>query len=289
MHAMVLRNSDPSSFAFKPGEKIERGFVRVLGRLAIQARRIRQHARGNLSRSVHDTRVLIKWLRALLWFASPTFSSSEINRAKSHLRKAAHLLAAQRELDVMRSILKWLSGKPSNSAYRKGLTWIAKALDSKQAIIEKPDQSLRQAVAILLTTIKQIERRARIKSKWPSTSDRLAQAFRATEKAGRKALHSEDPAQFHDWRKKAQRLLDQLQLTQAVPGKRMTQTIKRVYKLQEKLGDYHDCVIAQNRLQKNLPDEVPPPIVRRIVDLLEMRKHRLRKKARKIARLIKSG
>src|SRR3974390_1492550 len=117
--------SELSSFAFKPGEKVDRGFVRVLGRLAIQARRIRQHAHGNLSESIHNTRVLIKWLRALLWFASPALSSSEINRAKSHLRKAAHLLAAQRELDVMQSMLENLPRKTANSAHRKALARIA--------------------------------------------------------------------------------------------------------------------------------------------------------------------
>jgi len=68
----------------------------------------------------------------------------------------------------------------------------------------------------------------------------------------------------------------------------MTRTIKRVDTLQERLGDYHDCVIAQDRLRKNLPFEVPPRVVRRTVDLLELRKRHLRKEARQIARHIKS-
>ena len=280
--------SAPSSFAFQPDENIERGFVRVLGQLALQARRLTQPAHGKISESIHDTRVLIKWLRALLWFAGPAFSSSEMNRAKSHLRRASHLLAAQRELVVMRSVLIRLAQKSENSAYRKALARIANAEDSQQANTEKPDQSLRQAMAILLATIRQFERRAKIKSRWPSCSDRLAQAFLALHKSGKEALNSDDAVQFHDWRKKAKRLLYQLQLTQAVPGKRMTRTIKRVDTLQEKLGDYHDCVIAQDRLRKNLPFEVPPRVVRRTVDLLELRKRHLRKEARQIARHIKS-
>jgi len=108
------------------------------------------------------------------------------------------------------------------------------------------------------------------------------------QKSGKKALTGDDATQFHNWRKKATRLLDQLQLTQAVPDKHMARTIKGVYKLQEKLGEYHDCVIAQDRLQKSLPIEVPPRVVRRAVDLLEMKKHHLRKKVRRIAKHIKS-
>jgi len=284
---MTFMSSAPSSFAFQPHEKVEQGFVRVLEQLAIQARRLTQHAHRILPESVHDTRVLIKYLQALLWFARPAFSSSEMNRANSHLRKASHLLAAQRELVVIRSILKKLSRKTANPAYRNALARIVNALDSRQAMTKTSDQPLRQAAAILLKTIKHIKLRAKINSRWPSPSDRLAQAFLATKKSGEKALANEDATRFHDWRKKAKRLLYQLQLTQAVPGKRMRHTINQVDKLQEKLGDYHDCVIAQNRLQRNLFDEVTPRVVRHTVDLLQERKHRLRKKVRKIARHIK--
>jgi CHAD domain-containing protein len=280
--------SAPSSFAIRPDENIEREFVRVLGQLALQARLLTQHAHGKIAESVHDARVLIKWLRAWLWFAGPAFSSSEMNRAKSHLRRASHLLAAQRELVVMRSILMRLAQNSEDSAYRKALARIANAEDSQQASTKKPDQSLRQAMAILLATIKQFERKAKIKSRWPSCSDRLAQAFLAVQKSGKEALNSDNAAQFHDWRKKAKRLLYQLQLTQAVPGKRMARTIKRVDELQEKLGDDHDCVIAQERLQKSLPVEVTPRVVRRTVDLLETRKRHLRKEVRQIARHITS-
>ena len=196
--------------------------------------------------------------------------------------------ASERELVVMRSILVRLAQKSEDSAYRRALARIANAEDSQQTSTQNPHQSLRQAMAILLATIRQFERRAKIKSKWPSCSDRLARAFLAAQKAGKEALNSDDAAQFHDWRKKAKRLLFQLQLTQADPGQRMARTIKRVDKLQEQLGDYHDCVIAQDRLRKNPPLEVPPRVVRRTMDLLEMRKHHLRKEARQIAMHIKS-
>jgi len=230
---------------------------------------------------------LIKWLRALLWFAGPAFSTSEMNRAKSRLRRASHLLAAQRELEVMQSILMKLAQKTENSAYRKALAQIAKAEDSQQASKKKSGQSLRQAVGILLATIKHFEQRAKTKSKWPSCTERIAQAFLAVKESGKKALKSDDASQFHNWRKKAKRLLYQLQLTQAIPGKHMTRTIEQVDKLQEELGDYHDCVIAQDRLHNGLDVEVSSLVVKRTVKLLELRKDRLRKRARKIGSQIK--
>jgi CHAD domain-containing protein len=276
-----------SLFAFQPNEKVNEGFVRVLEELGIRARLLTQNARGPSSESVHDARLLIKHLRALFWFARPAFSALELNPLKSHLRKASHLLAAQRDFVVMRSVVEKLSQKISKFSDRTMLVRIAHAQDGKQAITEKPDQSLRRAVAILVTTIKQLIRKAKSTVRWPSASDRLAQAFLGTKKSEKRALRSEDPAQFHDWRKKAKRLLFQLQLTHAVPGKRMTLTIKRVDRLQEKLGDYHDSFIVKGRLQKSLSGRKSQRLGRHGVKLLERRMHRLRKKVREIAGSIK--
>ena len=284
---MTIPSSVPSPFAFQPDEKVDRGFVRVLEELAIHARLLTQDSRGSSSESVHDTRVLIKRLRALLWFARSTFSPSELNRFKLDLRKASHLLAAQRDLVVMRSILEKLSRKASKSSDRAMLIRIAQTQDGAQASAGKPDRSLQKAIAILLATIKQLALISKGKLRWPSSSERLTQAFLDTANSGKKALHSGDPARFHKWRKKAKRLLYQLQLTQAVPDNHTTRTISRVDKLQEKLGDYHDSSIAEGRIQKNLRGEISPRLVRHSVKLLEKRMHHLRTEVQKIARHIK--
>ena len=80
-----------NAITFQPDDKVGRGFVRVLEQLAVEMRRLLECSHGTLPESAHGARVLIKRLRALLWFASPAFSSSELKRSKSHLRKAAHL------------------------------------------------------------------------------------------------------------------------------------------------------------------------------------------------------
>jgi len=275
----------PSPFAFQPDEKVEQGFVRVLGQLEIQVRATADF-HGPLSDSVHATRVLIKRLRALLWFARTVFPPTKWKRARARLRRAAHLLAAQRDLMVVRSILKKVAQKTSNSACRKTLARISRAPDDRQAVRQANEQSLREAVAILVATLQQMKRTAQLISRWPSPSHRLNRAFSVAKKSAKKALRGDDPAQFHDWRKKAKRLLYQLQLTQGRPGGAMRRLIKRVDRLQQNLGDYHDSVVAEERLRKSPPDEVPPPVVQHGVMLLEKRRQRLRKEARKIARQI---
>ena len=284
---MAAGPATPAPFAFRSGEKVERGFFRVLGEMAFHARRLARSSQETPGESVHGTRVLIKRLRALLWFASPAFSVAALYRAKAQLRKASRLLAAERELAVMRSHLELLARKTAKPADRKALLRLAHAPDRHATISENPEQSLRQAAAIVLTTIKELKQEANGNAPWPSSSERLVKAFRGSEKAGKKALRGEDPAQFHDWRKRAKRLLYQLQLTQGDPDERMAKTIDRVDQLQDQLGAYHDAVIAQDRLRKYPPAEISQRLVRHGVRLLEKRKRRLRKKVRKNARHLK--
>jgi CHAD domain-containing protein len=277
-------------FAFRPDKKIDREFVRVLQRMAMYARTLTRCPRGKLSESIHKTRVLIKRLRALLWFVNRTLPSAELTWAKSELRKASRLLAPQRDLTVLQSTLKKLSRDSSNPGDRKILARISSSRprsSSQQAIDEKSIQSQRQATALLLGTIERIKRIAKNCSKWPSPSKRLAKAFRTAKKAGKKALRSGKAIQFHDWRKKTKRLLYQLQLTQPAPDHHMTLIIEQIDKLQNKLGDYHDSAVVQDHLRKNPPETMPQPLLNRSVKLLKKRKKHLQRKAQKLARRIK--
>jgi CHAD domain-containing protein len=285
---MVASLAVPPSLAFHPNEAVEKGLVRILERLAGCTAEIVPHSPRKLSDSVHNTRVLIKRLRALLWFARPAFSSSEMTQAKSSLQKASHLLAAQRDLVVTRSILQMLSRKTPDLTYRKALIRLSRNLNGTATIHGKTIQTLGQVAGILHKTIKEIEAHVKIHSQWPATSDRMAQAFHATKKVGKRALKHDDPAQFHAWRKKAKRLLYLLQLTWTAPSRRTIRLLERVEELQEKLGDYHDSVVVQDHLQKKAPDKATPLLVRHSVNLLEKRKRHLREDVRKIAKHINS-
>jgi len=272
------------SLAFQPDEAIEKGFVRILEQLAGCAAVIAPRSPRKLADSVHNARVLIKRLRAYLWFAKPAFSLSELTQAKSSFQVASHLLAAQRDLVVTRSILQMLSRKTSNITYRKTLIRLSRNSSGTAILHGETIQTLGQVAAILLQTIKEIIARVKVHSQWPATSDRMTQAFDATKKAGKRALKHDDPAQFHVWRKRAKRLLYLLQLTQTAPCKRTARLLERVDKLQEKLGDYHDSVVVQDHLQKKTPDKATPLLVRHSVNLLKKRKRHLREDVRKIAK-----
>ena len=272
--------------AFHPNEAVEKGFVRILEQLAGCVAVIVPRSPRKLADSVHNARVLIKRLRAYLWFAKPVFSLSEMTQAKSSFQIASHLLAAQRDLVVTRSILQMLSRKTRNLPYRKTLIRLSRNSNATAIIHGETIQTLGQVAAILHKTIIEILAHVKAHSRWPATSDRMTQAFHATKKAGKRALKRDDPAQFHVWRKRAKRLLYLLQLTQTAPCKPPVRLLERVDVLQEKLGDYHDSVVVQDHLQKKAPDKATSQLVRHSVNLLEKRKRHLREDVRKIAKQI---
>ena len=170
---MASSIANQSSLVFQPNEAVEKGLVRVLKQLASCAASTAQNSGEKLSNSVHDTRVLVKRLRALLWFAQSAFSSSEMTRAKLSLQKASHLLATQRDLLVTRSILQMLSRKTSNLRYRKTLVRLSRNSNGTKTANRKTIQTLRLVAAILRKTIKEIMERVKIQSQWPATSDRM--------------------------------------------------------------------------------------------------------------------
>lgn len=263
----------PSPFALHHGESVRRGLARVLGQVALQARHLKTPAPELSAEALHLARLLLKRLRALLWFAGPALPLAERARAKVQLREASHLLAGQRDGLVWQSILEDLSRNPA-------LAGLAEAPRGHS----ESERKGREAVKTLLATARYLQRKLAQASRWPDSAMRLAKATAAMSRAGRKALRKRSLEHWHEWRKKAKRLLYLLELTEMAPGRRMRRTIRRVEKLQAGLGEYHDYTLAQRRLQTDRPGELSPRLVRRSVRLLQTRRVRLRKKVRKLAK-----
>ncbi len=240
-----------------------------------------------MTRSIHEVRILIKRLRALLWFARPALTSSGFSHAKASLRRTTRLLAASRDLAATRLTLKKLTQMTVDPRDRKVLAEVSRAVEKSALDGRESGKSLRpllrRVVALLLDCSDEIGRSAAASHAWPAPSDRVARAFRSSRKAEKKARREKKAVDFHEWRKKVKRLLYQLELTCAKPDRPTARTIRRVDRLQARLGDYHDCVVARERLGRKL---LARPAAHRISALLKKRGKRMRKKARKIARSI---
>jgi len=276
-------------YTFRPGENIREEFLRLLALLSAQTSRLVPCPPQVLPESIHYARTLIKRTRSFLWFGRSVLGPVASIRLRRRLRNAAQFLAASRDRTAIQSTLKKLAQDTSSSRDREALALFAVILMEKPtkfgASVKSLHDPLLKAVQFLLRALEEMSQIAVASTlPWPDPSERLAKAFRVVRKVGKKAQHMGTDFQFHEWRKKAKRLLHQLELIHDPSDKRSLRTIKHVDRLQEKLGDYHDCVVVQDRLRKLFKMY---PQTTRLIALLEKRKKHLGKKAQKLRTLFK--
>src|SRR5471032_2534295 len=101
----------PLTYVLPPREKTSRGFVRVLRAISVRAQGLERRSREPVADSIHELRLLIKRARALLWFARPVLDKSAYARARTRLRRAAQILAGQRDRAATQSTLEELTRK----------------------------------------------------------------------------------------------------------------------------------------------------------------------------------
>jgi len=280
----------PLTYAFQPKEKIDEGFVRMLGEMAKRGGELARDSSGPMEEPIHNGRLLIKRLRALLWFVRPALSEESLARAKAELREAAGILGGHRDLAVARATLKRLEKVASTARKRAALKQTYRQLGGTAGEEKTTEQALREslkkAMGIVCRCVLVLKENVARSDCWPSPQERVAKASKAQFKAEKKARRTGDDNAFHEWRKKAKRLFYQLELTQSELGGKLAPVMKRVEELQDKLGEYHDDVMVEARLRKAGP---PPSTAKSVLKSLDQQKAQLRKKARKIARQVKAG
>jgi CHAD domain-containing protein len=275
----------PLVFAFQPEEKVQQGVVRLLGEISASSIALVHRSKVSIGEAVHDGRLLIKRLRALLWFARPALGPTAYDRVRSQLRQAAGLLAGQRDLAVTRTTLENLAQKAPDNRDRASVHDVFRSAAGRSTFRRENERTLhlalKRSMRVVARSAEEVQCIAVGRTEWPEPTKRVKKAFSAMRKAGEQARETGRDIDFHTWRKKAKKLVYQLELTQSQLGPRKRHAARQVAKLQEKLGDFHDRVIAQDRLRQMEP--FPPP-ANRVLDLLNKNKRHLQRQVRRIAR-----
>jgi CHAD domain-containing protein len=259
-------------------------FARVLRRISSRAQSLSHDGRFSAEEAIHEVRLLIKRVRALLWFARPSLARTVESEAKMQLRKAAQLLAGQRDIQAAQTTFEQLLKEVESERARKVLEKATSTLRARNGVPGEHDRDkVEKAVKVLCCELDEFAQAVERSAKWPSVARRTAKAFRAMRKTGHKARRSREEADFHAWRKKAKRLLYLLEMRNGDAGRREQILLKRVKKLQSTLGDEHDCSVAE--LQIPAPPDARTA-TRAVSKLLAARQRRLRKKSLKLARSI---
>jgi CHAD domain-containing protein len=273
-------------YALRPDKSVRDEVVRILDEIAGRARYLAGGSGEPGDELVHEGRLLIKRLRALMWLARPALGAMVYRKTQADLRTAAGFLAGQRDLVAARTTLEKLKREASRQRDEEDITRLCPGeMEGKLSGADVSIGRFREAMGMAGAAVGELKQVAEAGEKWPSPRKRLEQASQSARRAGRKARESKSDLDFHAWRKKAKRLLYLLELTQPQPTRHMGHLIARVEKLQDELGRYHDQVVTEDRLRTMDP---LPSSARRVLQLLARSKKRLGKKARKIKRRIGS-
>jgi CHAD domain-containing protein len=280
----LMSSGPPDTFTLSWHKKSAESFAHILRRIAERASSLSSDKRFSAEQVIHEVRLLIKRVRALLWFARPSVARTIEAEARTQLRKASELLAGQRDIKAAQTTFEKMLEEIDSTTGRQALEKTSLALRKQDSALEADERkNIGEAVKLLCNELDDFAQAVEKSGKWPSVTKRTEKAFRVMRKSGKKARRTQANADFHAWRKKTKRLLYLLEMRNGDATHREKELLERVYKLQATLGDDHDCVIAAQQLP------VPKKshgVTRAVTKLLGERQRRLRKKSGKIARRI---
>jgi CHAD domain-containing protein len=282
----LMSAGPPEAFTLSWHKQSADSFARILRRIAARAQSLSGDMRFSAEDAIHEVRLLIKRVRALLWFARPSVARTIEAEARTQLRKAAQLLAGQRDVKAAQATFEKMLDEIDSTSERDAVEKVSQSLNHRNG--ERDDKArnnIEKAVKLLCDELDDFAQAVERSGKWPSATKRTEKAFRVMRKSGKKAERTQADADFHAWRKKTKRLLYLLEMQDGEGSRRQKQLLERVYKLQSTLGDDHDCVVTAQQLPA--PTDCTA-VARAVTKLLDERRHRLRKKSIKLARRIEA-
>ncbi|HUB67284.1 MAG TPA: CHAD domain-containing protein [Candidatus Methylacidiphilales bacterium] len=241
-------------FQLKPGEGLRGGLIRIVNRIAKKSATLPDFRTGKAEETIHEARLLIKLLRAIVGMAGTALGKAAGQRIKTCLRAAARSLAGPRDAAVLASTLSKLARKASGNRRQADYILAGEELDRNLTVTDEAAARRKLAVAsryLERTTLLFGRGAERTAPLWPSAAECNCAAARACRKAMKRAFSSGRADDFHDWRKKAKRFFLQLGVMENLPGQRRGAAAGLLNKLQSKLGTHHDLVMLEEHLKKN--------------------------------------
>jgi CHAD domain-containing protein len=229
---------------------------------------------GDNPESLHDQRVAVRRLRALLRAGRPMLDRRWADDLRRSLRPAAGALAEVRDLDVLLAHIQAASrGLPEPE--RAGATDIRDLLyQRRQAAQRELEDALCQAWYVsLLNRVEQAVQQPRFED-----TGSLAKAVRKEHRRVRKLVRRlpNDPPDtaLHELRRAIKRARYAAELAGAAGMPRTTSYVKRATTLQDLLGDHQDAVVAANKLSNMDRDLTRPAAHLAVAELTQLQNTR---------------
>jgi CHAD domain-containing protein len=204
---------------------------------------------GRDPEDVHQMRVAVRRLRAILRASRPLFDPRWVDGLRRELKWLGTVLGGVRDLDVLHTYLRsQLEALPAPER-RAGQPYLLRPLDADRV---RARTSLRAALASpryarLLTRLQAALATRPSSVPLPGIA---ASEFKKLRKAVAKLPKQPSAEELHAVRIKVKRARYAAELAQPMIGRRVERFITKAKKLQDILGEHQDAVVAEEYLRK---------------------------------------
>ena len=211
---------------------------------------------GDDAHDVHQLRVAVRRLRALLRGARPLLDEQWSEPLREELRWLGRSLGALRDLDVLIAHVEGEAAdlpeedRPAASAIVAALR--GERADAHLAVLETLGDDRYVA---LLDELEQAAHAPRVVAADVALAKLAADEFRKLRRAVRKLGKDATDEELHRVRIKAKRARYAAELAEAVAGKRATRFIAAAKRFQDVAGQHQDAIVAAERLRSIVVDD----------------------------------
>ncbi len=227
----------------------------VLAAMKGQVDAIRAHAAGTRGRDpehVHQMRVAVRRLRAILRAGRSFFDPRWVDGLRRELKWLGTVLGGVRDLDVLRANLRCQVETLPAPERRAGQQYVLRRLDGDRV---RARAALRAALAgpRYARLLARLEAALVHPSARPSAvplQSIAASEFKTLRKAVKKLPGQPSDEALHAVRIKVKRARYAAELVQPIIGRRAERFIDKAKKVQDILGEHQDAVVAEEYLRK---------------------------------------
>ena len=265
-----------SALTLRADESAKAGVLRLADDLICAALRRARRPGRNPAEDVHFLRTTTKRLRALLQLVRPVIVGAAFESENGRLKRAALRLAPFRDRAVARETLKAL-GQSS------AVLWKICRADSADKAQAKgdPRSAMRAAAHDLEESRRGFQRLCIRGESWDAIEPGLMKTYTQARTRMKAVIADPSDPAFHRWRIRVKQLCYQLHWLEAVWPKRFGRMLKRLRKLEEKLGADHDLVILRTLLETT-PGTCEVDVIRQVKKCAAKTSRRLRRASERL-------
>jgi CHAD domain-containing protein len=237
------------SYRLKSGEGLADGLHRIFREEIKAALKETRRSPRNRGVAVHEFRKHLKKLRAALWLVADEVGKDRHLLEDRSIRQIAKVVSGVRDAHVRLQTVIQIRKQLGDDAFGKVLRRIEDllALEAESFAAAAAGWE-KQVVPRLKAIAKRISRWNLKHLRWKQIGNAVAASYRRGQSALARALKKPTPKNFHAWRKEVKELWYQLRIFAPLNRVVLEQIANDARKLGELLGQHHDFVFLQERL-----------------------------------------